>query len=658
MLPSARRRSTARAAALTLIGAVLVAPQLAVRPSGAQEPTTTPTPTLAFAVGDPTTQTSSIWLSDVDGSNRRVLVSDSGGTFTYSEPAISPDGTKVAYASDHGNLTGTWHIWVRNIDGTGTPLQLTTVERFDYDPAWSPDGTTIVFAGYAGGDCSNLYLVAAAGGSARKLVEGTCAHAPTYAPSGRLIAFTTENTTPRVIATITAGGKSRQTLAGTSWGSAAAWSPDGSRVAFSHRLPDSTVSALRTVPARGGAATEIVAPSGAYNQWPAWAPDGERIYFDRCVENVSTGYCPGNVWRVDPDVPGSAVRIAGTPEDEYTVSVSGPPLANPDTTPPGPVGNLVVTSVSAFAAHLSWTKPAGGDLAEIVLRVGAAGGPAPTTVTSGGTSYQGLASMAAATFPMTSEHYFVTAFAVDGAGNVSPGVSIQTQPIQLPRPNLNSPYYDVTSYVTAGLPISLWFTGFGESWDVDYSVSSRTASGAWTRSPFMRWKTATTDQRGTFGLNNIPRAVVQGATYDFRVTGRNAYGHPAVGTERAVVPLDDRSPAMVYGSGWLAGTASGRWLGTYHGTARTGATMTLTADTSKFNIIGDLCPTCGTFDVYIDGGWKARIDTYWPDRLITKSPLGIWAFKDVRRRTIKIVARGRGRGTGAGIRIDGIAVFR
>ena len=79
--------------------------------------------------------------------------------------AWSPDGTKLAYMSDHD---GNWEVYVVAL--TGQVWRLTMNEANDGLPAWSPDGRHIAFVSDRDGTWG-LYLMNPDGSEQRKILD-------------------------------------------------------------------------------------------------------------------------------------------------------------------------------------------------------------------------------------------------------------------------------------------------------------------------------------------------------------------------------------------------------------------------------------------------------------------------------------------------------
>jgi len=81
---------------------------------------------------------SEVYVMDKDGSNIEKLTNNSGFD---GYPNWSPDGKKILFVSDRD---GDWNLYLMNGDGSD-PNALTTSKANEFQAAWSPDGKWIVY---------------------------------------------------------------------------------------------------------------------------------------------------------------------------------------------------------------------------------------------------------------------------------------------------------------------------------------------------------------------------------------------------------------------------------------------------------------------------------------------------------------------------------
>lgn len=154
----------------------------------------------------------------------------------HQDPWKELDG-QLVYEFD---IDGDWDIYTMNADGSDI-INLTNNEDDvyyqDHSPAWSPDGTQIVFISARENGIEDIYLMNADGTDQRPLLPPSEAvnEQPAWSPDGTQIAFTSNrdqrNFSIFVIDLATAaitklGGSSSWQYMYPSW------SPDGTQIAF------------------------------------------------------------------------------------------------------------------------------------------------------------------------------------------------------------------------------------------------------------------------------------------------------------------------------------------------------------------------------------------------------------------------------------------
>jgi uncharacterized protein YjdB len=127
-----------------------------------------------------------IWQSRLAAPDTLIpILADS---MSNTQPALSPDRTRIVFSSNRGDRDGNFDIFVMDADG-GTPRRLTTEPGTDGEPVWTPDGASIVFTSSRTG-APQLYVISADSGDARPLTTAPAGNlAAAVSPDGRTVAF-------------------------------------------------------------------------------------------------------------------------------------------------------------------------------------------------------------------------------------------------------------------------------------------------------------------------------------------------------------------------------------------------------------------------------------------------------------------------------------
>jgi WD40 repeat protein len=189
-------------------------------------------------------------------------------------PTPIPIAYSIAFASDR---EGNGEIY--RFDDESPPVNLTQHPAFDWDPAWSPDGTRLAFTTHRDGN-SEIYIVDANGDNPFNLTNSPAwDYMPAWSPDGTRIAFVSERDGNQEIYVINADGTGERRLTVNEVGQddrSPAWSPDSQKLAFAGVR--NGVEGIHVINADGSEET-ILTVWPLKGTSPAWSPDGSQIAF-------------------------------------------------------------------------------------------------------------------------------------------------------------------------------------------------------------------------------------------------------------------------------------------------------------------------------------------------------------------------------------------
>jgi len=264
-------------------------------------------------------------------------------------PKISPDGRRVVYelqsASWEDNSFDR-NLWIADI-ANGEVRQLTSAKKSSTGANWSPDGKWIAFvsdrtAQISGStaDKKQLYVISADGGEAQQLSKSeTDVGGFEWAPDSRRIAFAATDPESKTLkdrkekygeyavvhadyqmahlwaidlpdGTTNAVPEAKRLTEGEAFSVGSfAWSPDGTRIAFSAQKDPDLISSFSSdifiLTVADKAVKKIVSTPGPDTN-PKWSPDGKKIAYRTAAGSKYYFYTNGRIAVVPAE--------GGTPE--------------------------------------------------------------------------------------------------------------------------------------------------------------------------------------------------------------------------------------------------------------------------------------------------------------------------------------------------------
>ena len=254
-----------------------------------------------------------IWVMNPDGTGQTNVTNTSG--LNEMNPAWSPDGTKIAYI-EGWNGVNYLKVVDLGIDGTGRTITTITPEfSYQFSPTWSPGGTRIAVVRQLPGQVMSIQfdiIVVNVDGSGEINITNSDFDEldPAWSPDGSKIAFAgvrfeqypdpisgapttgaqweivTVNPDGSGEQILSAGGSNTDRANYLEEDRSPAWSPDSSKIVFMSQAQIPSCCGpwqIWTVTRDGSGITNLTSDETVNDMFPSWSPDGTQIVFSRAT---------------------------------------------------------------------------------------------------------------------------------------------------------------------------------------------------------------------------------------------------------------------------------------------------------------------------------------------------------------------------------------
>jgi len=193
-------------------------------------------------------------------------------------PPVGPTTNLITFSSTRpsdGGL-GSLRSWISLVDVDGHGLASLPVSGLA--TSWSPDARKIAFYWHGDGSSWEIHVANADGSGVTRLTNDPADQLfhPAWSPDGTRIAFSGSRAGTNGVYVMNADGTGINMLTTATAVAFPAWSPDGSKIAFGDGRDGN--EEIYVINADGSGITRLT-NDPAFDRDPAWSPDGGRIAF-------------------------------------------------------------------------------------------------------------------------------------------------------------------------------------------------------------------------------------------------------------------------------------------------------------------------------------------------------------------------------------------
>ena len=191
-----------------------------------------------------------------------------GTAVTADRPAVSPDGTTVAYADPFGN-----GIFLIGINGSPTSGPLAGAASGGcLDPTFANAATVVAQCG------SDFKTFQTTGNAVGTITPGGTPFESEVSPDGTTIAYVDAGLGELFTIPVSgASGPTKRTVSGSIAADQVSWSPDGTKVAVQSAVCNSPAGGIAVVSIGVSTTPSCLTTTAAGDRDPSWSPDGTTI---------------------------------------------------------------------------------------------------------------------------------------------------------------------------------------------------------------------------------------------------------------------------------------------------------------------------------------------------------------------------------------------